>query len=1184
MQKRILSWILAVCLVCSMLPMGVSAADVVANGTCGENLVWRLDEDGVLTVSGSGDMDNYTNGGPWSPYHNEITKIIIENGVTSIGEAAFYGQVGTGRFDENYMYLTDIQIADTVTVLKKRAFNDNPGIESICIPGSVKEIGSAAFQDCYFLSDVVLEDGIEIIGDYAFDVCAMPTIDIPDSVISIGVQAFSNNDFLGEVVIPEGVESVGLWAFAACPQLTKVTLPASVAELGGGLFHLCPELNSILLDSENRNYALENGVLYSKDQTLLHTVPRNWSGSFVIPETVTTIAECAFENCAGIQKVNIPSSVSTIERYAFAECDGLTDIYYSGSEEQWEEIEVAYSNTPLSNAQIHYNVVYVGDEVSGTCGENLIWSLDADGVLTISGTGAMDSYYDERAPWDAYRNDIVHLVVEEGVTTIGDWAFLSCTNLVDVVLPDSLLEICFGAFDCCEALASITIPENVRSIGAQAFVDCNSLTEIEIPGSVTSIGRIAFSCINLSKVTFHEGLVTIGDEVFFGAPISEIVLPTTLREIGYRAFGDCKLISEVSIPEGVTTVGKQAFWNCNALTDVSISSTVTDLGYGAFGLCPNLETIRLDERNPAYILRDKVIFTADGTMLHTAAGAKAGAYAIPDTVTAIADYAFTDCEQLTEILIPNSIQSVGIWAFNGCSALTEATVPDSLETIPYRMFACCDNLKTVTLPETITSIGGEAFAFCDNLARVNIPDTVSEIGQSAFRECTSLLQVHIPEGVTTIDSWAFACCESLTSVTIPTTVTSVINAAFRNCEALETIIFLGNAPKFDTNVFYEVTASAYYPAGNSTWTSSKKQNYGGSITWIAGHPCDQGHKWNAGEMTAEPTCTESGSVTYTCDCGATYTETIPALGHDFRNGYCTVCQASQLTVPTIISCYSKQQTSVKVTWTVSDGADGYELWRTTMPNDDTSWIKAKTIYGAGIDRYTNQGLEIGTTYYYKVRAYIQNSDGSRIYSDFSNVDYMPAAVVFGNVYGKSTEVIRLNWNLVGGAHGYQIWRMDDNGNWAIAKTIGDRGNVLIVDQGGVTAYSNTGLVAGNAYTYKMRAFMITEDGRKIFGAYSDVFTVTTTPDVPVISVRSPKATRAQISWEPVSGAAGYQIWMADEDGTYKIVKTLVGDTISYTKYDLTSGQTYSFKVRAFTDVNGKMTFGNYSLVADVTVK
>ena len=346
-----------------------------------------------------------------------------------------------------------------------------------------------------------------------------------------------------------------------------------------------------------------------------------------------------------------------------------------------------------------------------------------------------------------------------------------------------------------------------------------------------------------------------------------------------------------------------------------------------------------------------------------------------------------------------------------------------------------------------------------------------------------------------------------------------------------------------------------------------------------------GHSHDDGVVTQTPTCTAEGVMTYTCTvCGDSVTEAISKEPHNYVNGSCTACGTSQITAPSINYCYSQKQDSMRVNWTQVAGADGYELWRTATPDDDTSWVRTKTIKDGATTNYTNQGLVEGTTYYYKVRAFIGENEEERIYSEFSAMDYMPAAVVFDSSYSNADFRIRLRWQEVSGAHGYQIWRKDANNDWTIVKTLGDKGNELTNNQGATTVYSNTGLEAGEAYTYKMRAFRITEDGRKVFGTFSDEYVIATMPTAPTVQVESVKAGRANISWD-VLNAAGYQIWMADASGEFKIVKSLTDNTINtYTKYDLVSGETYTFKVRAYSEVAGQKTFGSYSDEVKITVK
>ena len=404
------------------------------------------------------------------------------------------------------------------------------------------------------------------------------------------------------------------------------------------------------------------------------------------------------------------------------------------------------------------------------------------------------------------------------------------------------------------------------------------------------------------------------------------------------------------------------------------------------------------------------------------------------------------------------------------------------------------------------------------------------------------------------------------------------------CDMCGDSIVVDKTEKVDHNYIPVVTEPTCQEGGYTTYTCEYcEDSYVADETEIVDH--------NYVAVVTEPTCEEDGYTTHTCEyCEDSYvTDETEALGHDFVDGYCTVCGVSDAPeAPELLSIYSKEQTSAKATWTIVEDADGYELWRATaMDAPEEEWQRVKSITDGTKDRYTNQGLEKGITYYYKVRAYKLDTDQNRIYSEFSEVKYMPAAVVYDNVYSNATYRIRLLWNEISGADGYQLWRLEDDGEtWKVVKTLGDKGNELTDDQGATTAYSNTGLEAGKTYTYKMRAFAIPEEGTKVFGAYSDEFTVATMPETPEVTGTSSKEGRAVLTWDAVNGAAGYQVWMSEtEDGEYTIVKSITdGTTETYTKYDLTSGKTYYFKVRAYTEVEGKKTFGAYCDAVAVKIK
>ena len=219
---------------------------------------------------------------------------------------------------------------------------------------------------------------------------------------------------------------------------------------------------------------------------------------------------------------------------------------------------------------------------SGTCGDNgsnVTWKLTEDGILTISGTGAMIDYGDDKSyrktPWRDYFIESVR--IDEGVTSIGGWAFTNCV-LTSVMIPDSVTSIACGAFSECRSLASVTIPDSVTSIGGYAFRGCTGLTSVTIPDSMTSIGGGAFSgCSGLTSVTIPSSVTSIGGGAFSGCTsLTSVAIPSSVTEIGGSAFSGCTGLTSVTIPDSVTSIDGYAFSGCDSLTDVYYAGTAAD--------------------------------------------------------------------------------------------------------------------------------------------------------------------------------------------------------------------------------------------------------------------------------------------------------------------------------------------------------------------------------------------------------------------------------------------------------------------------------------------------------------------------------------------------------------------------------------------------------------------------------
>ena len=339
---------------------------------------------------------------------------------------------------------------------------------------------------------------------------------------------------------------------------------------------------------------------------------------------------------------------------------------------------------------------------SGKCGDSASWKLDADGVLTITGIGAMDNYsYSINAPW--YGLAVEEAVIEQGITSIGSSAFRSCAALTSVTIPSSVITIGDDAFYCCENLLSATIPSGVSSIGFHAFIGCDSLICVVIPESVISIGQGVFaSCSKLAKVVLLDG-------------ISEI--PTS-------AFFNCKKLTEITIPNTIKSIGANAFAACDGLTGIAIPRSVTEIDSMAFEGCHT--SVYVDQDNNQYYSINGALYNKEKTILYYAGRITEGKYDIPEGTQSIGDFAFAGSDLLTHVTIPTSTTNIGGYAFSNCANLLSVEIPDGVTNLPHSAFYNCAQLGNITLPKSIKSIGRYVFDRCRSLTDVYYGGTAAE--------------------------------------------------------------------------------------------------------------------------------------------------------------------------------------------------------------------------------------------------------------------------------------------------------------------------------------------------------------------------------------------------------------------------------------------------------------------------
>lgn len=885
--RRILSVFLAVLMVVVVLPV-VFGVEIVESGTCGQdgdNVTWKLDSEGTLTISGLGAMKDYNDNiieGTESPFSQNprIISVIINDGVTRIGDKTF-------PLCEN--------------------------LRNVSIPDSVKSIGAYAFERCC-LWDLYIPDSVKSIGQNAFALCAGPTtilvdadnpvfasddngclynkdkttlirypagnerssFSVPETVTSIESHAFSNCKDLITVTIPDNVVSIGCYAFGECSFLTNVSIGQNVQSIEDYTFCHCDSLTSL---------SIPHNVTAIGDYAFIYC---NQLTNVTIPNRVTSIGNAAFQNCYSLTSVMIPDSVTHIGFDAFYLCNNLTDVYYTGSEEEWNRIDMTIYGIDLpEEVVIHFNY-NPPIETSGQCGNDVYWSFDAfSKTLKISGMGSMWDFDEVPQPWSAFQDDLETVILEDGVTSIGKTAFLDCCQLTSVTIPDSVTSIGGWAFHHCRLLRHLFIPANVTNIGLYVFDGCYNLQSISVDSGNPAFASDDSGCLyNKNKTVLIQYPI--------GNWRTSFSIPESVTHIGENAFYQCFFLEDVQIPNSVTTIGDGAFFICYNLETVTIPDSVTSIGAYAF-VFTGATQFTVDANNPAYVSDESgCLYNKDKTVLiQYPIENERTSFSIPDSVVTIGIAAFSYCNNLIDVTIPNSVTVIETEAFRQCNGLTVITVPDSVMNIGNNAFGFCENLTDVTISNSVTDIGDLAFVDCNRLTRVTIGNGVARIGWSAFNDCSSLTDVYYTGSE---DEWNLIETEPLNDPLLNATKHYISADFFVAAVAGEggSVNGGGTYEKGEQVSLTAVPDTGYHFVGwlDGEETISSNLTYAftvsGDVTLTAQFVPHQYIE----TVTQDASCETDGIRIMRCACGDSYTETLPAPGHidEDNDGVCDVCE------------------------------------------------------------------------------------------------------------------------------------------------------------------------------------------------------------------------------------------------------------------------------------------------------
>ncbi len=443
--------------------------------------------------------------------------------------------------------------------------------------------------------------------------------------------------------------------------------------------------------------------------------------------------------------------------------------------------------------------VTFAETCSGSCGENVNWSLDTDtGVLSITGTGETGDYPDvTTVPWYAYKDAVTAVEIGDGVTRIHSPAFSGCSKITSVTFGTGVLPnlYCKGLFpDSYRTIRNITIAEGTTAIAPRAFAECESIVSVSIPVGVTKIEDSTFlDCSGLTDVTIPDGVTSIGSSAFRNCfHLTAVTIPDSVESINASAFCWCEDLTDVMVGNSVVRIGEMAFYACGSLTDIAIPDSVTSIGASAFHGCTSLTEIRVSEGNGAYTSVDGVLYDGEKTKLVCCPSNKSGSLTIPDGVISLGDDAFSSCRALTAVTIPDSVTDLGIGVFAGCAQLKYVDIPTNITIIPARAFSGCTGLAGVSIPAGVSTVGYCAFSECTSLTGITIPDSVTSMGESVFYHCASLVEIKIPRGLSVIDCESFCYCVNLERIFIPESVTIINDTAFFRCQKLKKVYYGGD--------------------------------------------------------------------------------------------------------------------------------------------------------------------------------------------------------------------------------------------------------------------------------------------------------------------------------------------------------------------------------------------------------
>ena len=950
---------------------------------------WSISADGVLTISGTGDTPDYGNGSnaPWYAYRNQIYSVVVEEGITGLGYAAF---------------------------------SDLSNVTTVDLPTSLTKLGAYCFYNCSSLENIDLPEGLQKLEGYSFYGCeSLTSIVIPEGVTEITEsRVFSSCNSLTDIFLPATLEEItGSWMFEAPTCITDIYFAGTLSQwlnIQFNYYHSAPmqsPCNLYINGEKLTNLIIPDDVTSIPNYAFQH-VNLN---SVTIPSNVTSVGERAFYG-SSVQSVRMADSVASVGTNAFADCM-IDKVYYIGDQSKWSSIAWNSGNDALIDAPRSYvdsfddirtvsaqqtehgsitlSDVYCipGDVItitatpeagyrlktilvnglpiegnsftaetgvdyvvtaefefyrgvidSGTCGSNLTWVLYDNNELVISGTGEMfDGYYIDNTPWYNYRAIIETVVINEGVTSVDDGAFENCTALASVELPDSLEYLGRNSFAGCTALTCVVLPAGLKSVGDFVFIDCN-IESVYYAGDINNWLKI--------DLTDYDFLEYVDSLYISGELVENLIIPEGVNSIPNCAFARYGKLKSVVIPASVTEIGDKAFYNCNNLVYAEFLGNAPSIGVNTFSASDNFviyyhsgahgwSSPKWDiyyaacvEDFSDYSVLDEDNRNSQGVLFTLNESAKTAVVGDGSNNSNNSGYYGA---QRGAVVIPDAVTKngtiynvigIGPNAFSGNRHVTSVSIGTGVTSILPSAFTGCPELESITVSEEneyYRSIDGVLYD-AGALYLYVYP------GGKADESFT------VPETVQTIGSNAFYDNEHISTLTVGRNVTAIYGEAFCGLTNLSeiTLPFIGTRESMEDGYHIDGVLGPVFGDGtyglNSLydWNDGKPVGSLKEVTILGGELYDRSF---SGCAYVEEINLPSipGAIPERCFSGCTSLKKLTFAGSE--------CKIGNLVLPEGIGSIGRN---------AFDGCTG--ITSVTLPTSLTS-IDSSVFSGAGVEEF-----------------------------------------------------------------------------------------------------------------------------------------------------------------------------------------------------------------------------------------